>query len=104
MTEQSENVWVHVADEEIIVTLPSSRYKATFYKPPPDSQYLSLKDLSSEHDPRAPLTPAEFLGQAWEAATEKARELGVDILSFGRCIFVAAASASPTASGQGSEG
>ncbi len=63
MTEKSENVWVHVADEEIIVTLPSSGYKATFYKPPPDSRYLSLKDLSSEHDPRAPLTLAEFLGQ-----------------------------------------
>jgi hypothetical protein len=76
MTEQSGNVWVQIADEEIIVTLLSSTYKATFYKPPPDSLYLSLKDLSSEHDPRAPLTRAEFLGQAWEAAKEKARELG----------------------------
>jgi hypothetical protein len=75
MTEQSENVWVHVADEEIIVTLPASTYKATFYRPP-DSLHLSLKDLSSEHDPRAPLTMAAFLGQAWEAAKEKARELG----------------------------
>ena len=36
----------------------------------------SLKDLSSEGDPRAPPTLAEFLGHAWEAAKEKARELG----------------------------
>ena len=75
MTEQSGNVWVQVADEEIIVTLPSSTHRATFYRPP-DRLHLSPKDLSSESDPRAPLTLAEFLGHAWEAAKEKARELG----------------------------
>jgi hypothetical protein len=75
MTEQSGNVWVQVADEEIIVTLPSSTYRATFCRPP-DCRHLSLKDLSSERDPRAPLTLAEFLGHAWEAAKEKAHELG----------------------------
>ena len=75
MTEQSGDVWVHVEDEEIIVTLPSSTYRATFCRPP-DCLHLSLKDLSSEGDPRAALTLAEFLGHAWEAAKEKARELG----------------------------
>jgi len=69
MTEQSGNVWVQVADEEIIVTLPSSTYRATFCRPP------DCLHLSSERDPRAPLTLAEFLGHAWEAAKEKAREL-----------------------------
>ena len=36
----------------------------------------AVGECLGERDPRAPLTLAEFLGHTWEAAKEKARELG----------------------------
>jgi hypothetical protein len=36
----------------------------------------NLDDASSPEDPGSTMTPAEFLGLAWQAANAKARELG----------------------------
>jgi hypothetical protein len=74
MTEPGQ-LWVNVVDDEIIVTLPSSTYRATYCKPA-ESSHLNLKDLSFEIDPRAPVTLGVFLGHAWQMANDKARELG----------------------------
>ena len=74
MTEPGQ-LLVNVVDGEIIVTLPSSSYRATYCKPA-DSSHLNLTDLSFEIDPRAPMLLAEFLGLAWKLANDKARELG----------------------------
>jgi hypothetical protein len=70
------DLYVEVRGEELIVILPHSSYTATYCKST-DSSHLIMTDVSSpEKDPRSTLTPAEFLGRAWQAANEKARELG----------------------------
>jgi len=74
MTEPGQ-LLVNVVDGEIIVTLPSSTYRATYCKPA-DSSHLNLKDLSFEIDPRAAMLLGAFLGLAWKLANDKARELG----------------------------
>jgi hypothetical protein len=74
MTEPGQ-LLVNVVDGEIIVTLPSSTYRATYCKPA-DLSHLNLKDLSFEIDPRAPMLLGAFLGLAWKLANDKARELG----------------------------
>jgi hypothetical protein len=74
MTEPGQ-LLVNVVDGEIIVTLPSSTYRATYCKPA-DSSHLNLKDLSFEIDPRAPMLLSAFLALAWKLANDKARELG----------------------------
>ena len=66
---------VHVKVGEIIVTLPSSDYTVTYYKPA-SSKGLLAKNFSKEDDGRVALTQAEFLAQAWRLANNKARELG----------------------------
>ena len=69
------DLYVEVHGEEIIVALPLSTHKAT-YRKSGDSAHLIMTDASSPEDPGSSLTPAEFLGLAWEAANAKARELG----------------------------
>ena len=59
---------------EIIVALPHSTHSAT-YRKSTNSRHLVLTDASSPEDPGATMTPAEFLGLAWQAANAKAREL-----------------------------
>ena len=74
MTDLSD-LYVEVHGVEIIVALPHSTHSAT-YRQSTDSRHLILTDASSPEDPGATMTPAEFLGLAWEAANAKARELG----------------------------
>lgn len=69
------DLYVEVRRDEIIVVLPHSTYTATYCKPT-DSSHLTMTHVSPEKDPRATMTLAEFVGCAWQAANEKARELG----------------------------
>ncbi len=69
------DLYVEVHGEEIIVALPHSTHRATYCKST-DSAHLIMTDASSPEDPGSTMPPAEFLGLAWEAANNKARELG----------------------------
>ena len=69
------DLYVEVRGDEIIVALPHSTYTAT-YRKSTDSSHLTMTHVSPEKDPRATLTTAEFVGRAWQAANQKARELG----------------------------
>jgi len=66
---------VDVLHNEITVTVPGTNYMATYYKPR-DSRILIAKRMSREDDQRTSMTLSEFLGSAWWAANDKARELG----------------------------
>ena len=66
---------IEVMHKEITVTLPGTNYTATYYKPR-DSRILLAKQQSSADDPKATVTLSTFLGGAWWAASERARELG----------------------------
>jgi len=76
MSDPSE-LYVEVRAEEIIVVVPHSTYAATYCRSK-DSSSLLLTQVSSpdKNDPRSTQTPAQFLGLAWQAANDKARELG----------------------------
>jgi hypothetical protein len=62
---------LNVSADEIVVTIPSTIYTVTYYKPHNSPQLNPSKDDSS-----APMTQAEFLAQAWRLANKKARKLG----------------------------
>ena len=66
---------IQVIDDELIVSLPQSSYAVTYYKPANSPQLLARR-IPMEDDPRVPMTLSEFLGRAWWAAYDKARELG----------------------------
>jgi predicted alpha/beta hydrolase family esterase len=71
----SEPLRVEVLGDEIIVILPATSYGVTYFKPANSPQLLA-KDFHSKNDSSAPITHAEFIAKAWQAANEKARELG----------------------------
>jgi hypothetical protein len=75
MTSPEPDLRVEVVDDEIIVSLPTSYYSVTYYKPKNSPQLLA-KRISDKDDPRLPMTGAEFLVKAWRLANDKARELG----------------------------
>ena len=66
---------IEVLHNEITVTMPGTTYTVTYYKPK-DSRILLAKRSSSTEDARATVTLSEFLGSAWWAANDRARELG----------------------------
>jgi hypothetical protein len=66
---------IEVLHNEIIVTMPGTSYTVTYYKPK-ESRILLAKHQSNKEDQRATATLSEFLGSAWWAASERARELG----------------------------
>ena len=66
---------IEVLHKEITVTMPGTSYTVTYYKPR-DSRLLLAKHQSTTDDQRAKVTLSEFLGSAWWAASERARELG----------------------------
>ena len=66
---------LNVSADEIVVTVPSTIYTVTYYKPGNSPQLLARK-FPNKDDSSAPMTQAEFLVQAWRLANEKARELG----------------------------
>ena len=69
------DLYVEVHGADVFVALPHSNHRAT-YRKSTDSAHLIMTEASSPDDPASSLTPAEFLGLAWEAANNKARELG----------------------------
>jgi hypothetical protein len=69
------NLRVEVVEDEIIVTLPGTRFDVT-YQRCVEEPGLVAKSFWITDDQVAPITRAEFLALAWEAANDKARELG----------------------------
>jgi hypothetical protein len=75
MKPMTPDLHIEVLHKEITVTMPGTSYTVTYYKPK-DSRILLAKRTSSTDDQRATVTLSEFLGGAWWAANDKARELG----------------------------
>jgi hypothetical protein len=75
MSGRIDELRIEVMGDEIMVILPATSYGITYYKPANSPQLLA-KDFRSKSDSRAPITYAEFLARAWQAANDKARELG----------------------------
>ncbi|MGB6195391.1 MAG: hypothetical protein WBF49_03505 [Methyloceanibacter sp.] len=71
----SSELRVEVLGDEIIVILPATSYGVTYYKPT-HSAHLLVKNFLSKIDRGAPMTQDKFLARAWQAANEKAHELG----------------------------
>jgi hypothetical protein len=67
-------IQLEVWDNEIVVSLPGTRYAVTYYKPENSPQLLA-RDFPYDDDRRTELTQAEFLATAWRLANDKAREL-----------------------------
>jgi hypothetical protein len=63
-----------VVDDEIVISLRGTSYVVTYYKPDNSLQLLA-KRLPDRIDPRARMTQATFLAQAWRLANDMAREL-----------------------------
>ena len=65
---------IEVQDRQIVVTLPHTGYCASYHKAanlPQVVRSACMTDLSNE-----PISKEEFFAIAWDAANEKARELG----------------------------
>jgi hypothetical protein len=75
MTVPLGEIRIQVVNDEIIVTLPDSRFGVTYYKPANSPQLLARR-IPIEDDPRASMTLSEFFGRTWWAANDKARDLG----------------------------
>jgi len=69
-----QNVKVQVNGRFIVVTMPSTLFRATYFQSP-ESPGLIPSDHMTD-DFRAAVSRNEFLELAWEAANAKARELG----------------------------
>ncbi len=66
---------LEVIDDEIIVSLPESRYSVTYFKPE-HSPGLLAKRICDRDDPHVAMRVSKFLAAAWKAANDTARELG----------------------------
>jgi hypothetical protein len=66
---------LNVSADEIVVTVPSTNYTVTYYKPDNSPQLVARK-FPNKDDSCAPMTQAEFLAQAWRLTNEKVRVLG----------------------------
>jgi hypothetical protein len=75
MSGRIDELRIEVTGDEIMVFLPATSYGITYYKAT-DSPQLLAKDFGLKNDSRAPITYAEFLARAWQAANDKARDLG----------------------------
>jgi hypothetical protein len=75
MSEPWGQLRVDVVDDEIIIVLPGTSYSVTYFKRPNSPQLLA-KNIFQTDDRRVPIKLSDFLGRAWHAANDKARELG----------------------------
>jgi len=67
---------LEVTGNEMLITLPGSRYSVVYFKRG-GSSVLLAKDLVSRNDIRFPqMTASQFLRKAWKLADDKARQLG----------------------------
>ena len=65
---------VVIRGDEIVVTQPGSNFSAVYYKPRDEPQLIAKGTPSGNY---------KFLARAWQAANDKARELGVDCVEPG---------------------
>jgi hypothetical protein len=72
--ENRKRMVVQVDEDDLIVFLPGTDYIATFYRATPGE--LLAKSHAGHEVGDAPMTFAEFQGRAWQAAKDKAREIG----------------------------
>ena len=63
-----------VEGEQIVVTMPGTSFRASYYRNP-DAPGLKQSPATSD-DKSAAITHKEFEALAWKAANEKARKLG----------------------------
>ncbi len=70
-----DNLHVEVSGGEIVITLPGTSYRAVYHKPA-DKPGLIATSRSGRWEQGTPMTQAEFNARAWQAANDKARELG----------------------------
>ncbi len=61
------NLRVEVVDDDIVVTQPGSNFSVVYYKPRDEPQLIVKGTPSGNY---------KFLARAWQAANDKARELG----------------------------
>jgi hypothetical protein len=64
---------VEVQDDNIIITLPGTKFMVTYYKSD-GLQLVAKSDWTDDDD--ASVTLGAFRARAWTAASDKARELG----------------------------
>ena len=64
-----------VVDDEIVISLPGTSYRVTYYKPFGSPQLLARR-LPRDDDGLVQMTQAEFLAKSWRLANAKARGLG----------------------------
>jgi hypothetical protein len=65
---------VEVQGDYVIITLPGTKYRVTYYKLDDRPELRAKSDWTD--DPNAPVTLGAFRARAWIAANDKARELG----------------------------
>ena len=65
---------VEVQGDYIIITLPGTKFRVTYYKLNDPPELRAKSDWTD--DPDAPVTLGAFRARAWIAANDKARELG----------------------------
>jgi hypothetical protein len=69
-----KNITVQLTDDTIVVTMPGTGYRVGFYKAA-DRPGLLRSDYSGD-DGKSSISQVEFLAAAWEAANDRARQLG----------------------------
>jgi hypothetical protein len=65
---------IDVEGDLMVVSMPGTSYRAIYFSSPDKSKLIKAPNLTVDKD--APMTHEDFEALAWEAANEKARELG----------------------------
>jgi hypothetical protein len=64
------NLHVQARDRDIIVTMPGTSFRVVYRKPDRGPQLVARLDYF-QNEQKGPITRAEFLAQAWQAANAK---------------------------------
>jgi hypothetical protein len=70
-----DRLHINVIDDEIVVTMPGTRYSVTYYRSE-DQHHLRVKNYAVQVGQRAKMAQAEFLGKAWRVAKAMACHVG----------------------------
>ena len=70
-----QDLHIEVRIQDNVVTMPGTTLRVVYRKPHRGSQLVPRLDYFQDRQ-KGPITRAEFLARALEAANEKARELG----------------------------
>jgi hypothetical protein len=71
----TDDLHVEVRGLDIIVTMPGTRHRVTFQQPA-DGRQLIPKPEHKPAQKEGSISREAFIARAWEAANDKARELG----------------------------